>query len=99
MLITDEIDDFINEKTDEWFTNQDIGCNCPAGNPPCGFCVSGYNCTLGEFIHLALEYEYGSQFLEEVSELEKFKAEIIKQNLKRVLKILEEQHKRKTNNK
>lgn len=59
MIITNEIDDFINEKTEEWSANQDIGCNCPAGNPPCGFCEDGYGLELAEFLVLALDEEFG----------------------------------------
>ncbi len=60
MIITDEMDDFITEKTAEWTFAQDSGCNCPSGNPPCGFCEGGYSLELAEFLVLAIAEEFGS---------------------------------------
>ena len=62
MTITDEMDDFINEKSHEWYSNQDRGCNCPSGNPPCSYCEGGYSIPLAEYIELALEWEYGDDY-------------------------------------
>lgn len=59
MLITDEIDEFINEISDDWYSNRDGSCNCPAGNPPCSWCVGGYSLPLAEFIALAVEAQFG----------------------------------------
>ena len=61
LQMTDEeiVNKFVDEKSAEWSANQYGGCNCPAGNPPCSFCVGGYGLTLTEFLSLALEEEFG----------------------------------------
>ncbi len=58
MIITDEMDEFLIGKSDEWSANQ-RGCNCPSGNPPCSYCEGGYSLPLEEYLQLALEWEYG----------------------------------------
>ena len=54
-------DEFIDEKAAEWFDNQDGGCNCPAGNPPCSWCVSCYSLPLAEYLQYEVEAEFGPQ--------------------------------------
>ena len=72
MIITDEMDEFLNERSDEWHANQDQGCNCPSGNPPCSFCVGGYGLPLEEYLQLALEWAYGDDYTKPNTDHEDF---------------------------
>ena len=54
-------DEFIDEKSAEWFDAQDQGCGCPGGNPPCSWCVSGYSLSLAEYLQYEVEAEFGPQ--------------------------------------
>jgi len=53
-------DDIIEDLQLEWIeANDESGCNCPAGHPPCSFCTDGYSVTMEEFVENRLAEEYG----------------------------------------
>lgn len=43
-------EEYIELHTILWKDAQDMGCNCPAGNPPCGFCEDGFSVPLEEYL-------------------------------------------------
>ena len=51
--MTPDRNKYLDEKAQEWLDNQDGGCNCPNGNPPCSWCVGGYSLSLAEFLLVA----------------------------------------------
>jgi len=66
MIITDEMDDFCNKKSEEWHDGQDGCCSCHIV-APCSFCESGYGLPLAEYLELALEWEYGDDYAQSTS--------------------------------